>query len=66
MVRIAGIQLRITRENQDENLEKAESWIKKAADEGAELICLPEYFSSGNFITEPNKDFGRGDSSTTN
>lgn len=57
MVCIAGIQLRVTRENQDENLEKAESWIKKAADEGAELICLPEYFSSGNFITEPNKDF---------
>ena len=38
----------------DANLEKCTSWIKKAAKEGGEVICLPELYSSFYFCQSEN------------
>jgi N-carbamoylputrescine amidase len=51
-VKVAGIQLTVSRETREENLQKAEHYVGQAADEGAELICLQEYFSTGSFTRE--------------
>ncbi|HED38423.1 MAG TPA: carbon-nitrogen hydrolase [Ignavibacteria bacterium] len=42
----------------DENLKKAVSWIEKAANKGAHVICLPELFRSQYFCqTEDIRNF---------
>jgi len=51
---VAGIQLRVNREDRKKNLQKAEEWIEKAAAEGAQIVCLQEFFATGGFIEEPN------------
>ncbi|ARD48640.1 hypothetical protein SporoP37_11095 [Sporosarcina sp. P37] len=43
-MKTAVIQLN-TRDNKKENLEKAKKFIEQAANEGAELVSLPEYFN---------------------
>lgn len=43
-MKISAIQLN-SQPDLDQNLEKAYKWIKKAADEGADLIALPENFA---------------------
>ena len=45
---IGLLQLSFTKDP-DENLNKAVSWIEKAAKEGARVICLPELFRSQYF-----------------
>ena len=45
---IGLLQLSFTK-NPNENLEKAIHWIKKAAKDGAQVICLPELFRSQYF-----------------
>ena len=46
--KVALIQMAMS-EDTNNNLSKAISWIENAADEGAEVICLPELFSSQYF-----------------
>lgn len=46
--RIAVVQLNLN-DNAENNLKKCESWVRKAASEGAEVICLPELYSSHYF-----------------
>lgn len=46
--KVALIQMSMS-DDIDKNISKATSWINKAADEGGEVICLPELFSSQYF-----------------
>ncbi|HUX59786.1 MAG TPA: carbon-nitrogen hydrolase [Ignavibacteriaceae bacterium] len=46
--KVALIQMSMS-DDVDENISKAASWIDKAANEGGEVICLPELFSSHYF-----------------
>ena len=50
-MKIAAIQLN-SREDKQVNLNKAVTFIEKAANDGAELVSLPEYF---NFMGEESK-----------
>lgn len=43
--------------NPDANLKKAVNWIEKAADKGAQVICLPELFRSQYFCQSENIDY---------
>lgn len=45
---IAGIQLSFSEKPQD-NLKKTIHWVKKAAKQGAQVICLPELYRSQYF-----------------
>jgi len=45
--RAAAIQLSIEQGNKEKNLTSALKWIDLAVEEGARIICLPEYFSTG-------------------
>lgn len=46
-MKIACVQLNIIWENKQENFNKAEKLISEAANKRAELVCLPELFSTG-------------------
>lgn len=41
-VRVAAVQMN-SQDRKEENLQKAEAWIERAAAEGARLVALPEY-----------------------
>ncbi len=43
--------------NPDENLKKAVKWIEKAADKGAQVVCLPELFRTQYFCQSENIDY---------
>lgn len=45
---IAVIQLNLN-DSPENNLQKCKTWVKKAAAQGAEVICLPELYSSHYF-----------------
>lgn len=45
--KVAAIQLSIEPENKEKNLTNALKWISVACEEGARIVCLPEYFSTG-------------------
>lgn len=49
--KIAVIQMRCTLLDVQNNLDKAEQMVKKAAADGAELVCLPEAFNTGYLST---------------
>jgi beta-ureidopropionase len=51
---VAGIQIKVSRDSRTENLEKAEEFVRKAAREGAKIVCLQEYFTTGIFTREKN------------
>lgn len=51
-MKVAGIQLSISVGKKESNLAKAIAGIRKAVENGADLICLPEFFSTGNFTDE--------------
>ena len=36
-------------DNPDDNLKKTLSWVEKAANQGAQVICLPELYRSQYF-----------------
>ena len=46
-MKIACLQLNIIWENKQENFNKVEKLISEAVNKGAELVCLPELFSTG-------------------
>lgn len=54
--KVGIIQLAFSK-NPDENLSKAVKWIEKAADKGAQVICLPELFRSQYFCQSENIDY---------
>ncbi|MDG5787366.1 nitrilase-related carbon-nitrogen hydrolase [Evansella sp. AB-P1] len=47
MVKVAGIQMRSHKGKVEENREKAVHFARKAASQGAKLICLPELWVTG-------------------
>jgi N-carbamoylputrescine amidase len=49
---VAGIQIKVSRYSRTENLARAEEFVRKAAREGAKIICLQEYFATGSFTRE--------------
>ncbi len=46
-IKIALAQMDLVLGNPDQNIQKAERWITKASNEGADLILLPELWASG-------------------
>ncbi|HHV72915.1 MAG TPA: hypothetical protein GXX38_09985 [Clostridia bacterium] len=44
---VAAVQMRSITENKEANLKKSVEFIKKAAAQGAQIICLPELFITG-------------------
>jgi len=52
---IAVIQLNLN-DNATNNLTKCKDWVKKAAKEGAQVICLPELYSSHYFCQSEDVD----------
>ena len=46
-MKIAGVQLAVLAGQIEENFNKAEEWIKKAARAGADVVVLPEMFVGG-------------------
>ncbi|MDK2936890.1 MAG: hypothetical protein PWP62_1898 [Eubacteriaceae bacterium] len=46
-MKIAGIQMAVVAGQIEENFNKAEAWIKKAAQTGADVVVLPEMFVGG-------------------
>jgi predicted amidohydrolase len=54
MIKIAAIQMDIEMGNKIKNLDVAVKGIKEAAAAGAEIICLPELFSTGFFLEDIN------------
>lgn len=52
---IALTQLALN-DSPDENLKKCSEWVKKAAKEGAQVISLPELYSSHYFCQSENTD----------
>lgn len=55
---VALVQMRMG-ESADKNLARAEKKISEAAKKGAQIVCLPELFTSPYFPREPKKDFSR-------
>jgi len=53
---IGLIQMAMSK-NPDENLQKAVRLVEQAADQGAEIICLPELFRSQYFCQSENPEF---------
>ena len=49
---VAGVQLSSRPGEVEYNLQRAEDLVKTAAGQGARLICLSEYFSTGSFTLE--------------
>jgi len=43
----AAIQISVEQGNKESNLASALKWIDVASEEGAKIVCLPEYFSTG-------------------
>uniref|UniRef100_A0A7V2ZKS4 Carbon-nitrogen hydrolase n=1 Tax=Ignavibacterium album TaxID=591197 RepID=A0A7V2ZKS4_9BACT len=54
--KVGLIQLSLSK-NPNENLKKAVDWIEKAADKGAQVICLPELFRSQYFCQSENINY---------
>lgn len=54
--KVGLIQLSFSK-NPNDNLKKAVKWIEKAADKGAQVICLPELFRSQYFCQSENIDY---------
>lgn len=54
---VAGIQLAVSMESKQANVDKATHWVRQAAEQGARLICLQEFFATGSFTREVNPDY---------
>ena len=54
--KIGLIQISLSK-NPNDNLEKAVTWIERAAKKGANVICLPELFRSQYFCQSENIDY---------
>jgi len=55
---VAAVQLRSDNGRIQANLERAEPFLEKAADQGAELILLPEFLPTGYIFTKEIWDAG--------
>lgn len=64
-LRVAGIQIVLSKGNAEANRKRAESFILAAKQKGAELIVLPELFSSGYFVTSEIWDYAEYDEGPT-
>ena len=53
--KIAVVQLNLN-DVAENNLKKCIAWVKKAAEQGAEVICLPELYSSHYFCQSEDTD----------
>ena len=51
-VRVSCVQMNCNPGNTSENMSRAGSLIQKAASEGAQIVCLPELFSTGYDLGE--------------
>jgi N-carbamoylputrescine amidase len=47
ILRVAAVQIRSKNGRIERNLERAVPYIEKAAGEGAELVMLPDFLSTG-------------------
>ncbi len=56
IVKVAAVQMKCSRK-MEENLEKAEAFVRKAAAEGAQVILLPELFEREYFCQQRRYDF---------
>jgi len=56
-ITVSAVQLDCTVGAREENLNKAESYVKKAVDEGASIVLLPELTPSGYTLTEEIWEF---------
>ena len=50
-IKVAAVQLLIP-ENREKSIEKAEKWVRKAAENGANIVLLPELFETPYFCQE--------------
>ncbi len=48
-MRVAGVQIAVSTETREKNIEKAVYWIREAAQKGARIVCLQEFFATGSF-----------------
>lgn len=55
-VKVAAVQMQMT-ENRTDNIDKAEKSVRRAAEQGAKIILLPELFESLYFCQEKNYDY---------
>lgn len=55
MIKLCGIQCSLS-DNEEENLEKLEKYIRAAASKGARIILAPELFQGHYFCSEVKKD----------
>ncbi len=55
-VKIAAVQMQCSK-NREENLKKAETFIRKAAENGANIVLLPELFEREYFCQERRYEF---------
>ena len=52
MLKVAAIQMDIMPGDKEKNLKRAEEKIKEAVEKGANIICLPELFTTGFVLKE--------------
>lgn len=55
-VKVAAVQMSMSSSRED-NIAKAENFVRKAAEEGANIVLLPELFETPYFCQERNYDF---------
>src|SRR5690606_452460 len=55
MYKIAVVQLNLNN-TPENNLQKCLSWVRDAANQGADVICLPELYSSHYFCQSEDTD----------
>jgi N-carbamoylputrescine amidase len=60
LLTVAGIQLLARPRAWDENVARAEDWVRTAAATGAQVVLLPELFAIGSFYAEDLLDFVEG------
>ena len=53
---VAAVQVSLNA-GPEENLAKCTSWVEKAAALGAQVVCLPELYSSFYFCQSENTDY---------
>ena len=60
MLTLAAIQMRADPYKVEENLERAERYIQQAAQQGAQVVVLPELFNTGYFYHSKNFEVAEG------